>query len=497
MTAIEAGDSVARVLERASASAEPAPRLRRVFVGFFLLWCLASFPALRHAWWYLDDYCQDFSQDGVAHNLGLGRPGQFLMVASFALEDHGRNPAANVLLRLAQGGLHALAGVLLGAVLYDRTRRRATLLAALPFLLSPFSGEAVLWRSASPYPLSAVLALAGLRLLHRRRGLASGLVMAAMLTQPLGAFAAAAAWCLAAAVELLDRGRAAWPALRAEAIALAIAYGAGGAAALALGATQGPPWRSRLDVALDAGARLRLLVDANALFLTRSFLSQWRGIDTLHTFFPLLGLAPAVAAALRRAPSARAAGAALFLLWALVVPYAAILPVGERDLPIRLYYLAPLLHCGAWALADHAWRGVGWLRGLAAGLLLALSCAYAVVDWAIAPVYQDVYDADLRLLRDLERQARATRAESLFVCAQDQTANPNPHGIDFRGGPDRLSAFLTKWSAEGILEWHGALPVTRDEDLRIGCCVHCDWTRSPSFRVMRLEEGPVLCGCAP
>ena len=174
-----------------------------------------------------------------------------------------------------------------------------------------------------------------------------------------------------------------------------------------------------------------------------------------------------------------------------------IVSVAETHLADRLFYLAPLLHCGAWAVADHACRDVRWLRALAAGLLLALSVGYACVTWTIAPVFPEVYQADMRLLRDLETEARSTGAGSLFVCAQAVTANPNPHGIDFRGGPARLSAFLTRWSAEGVLEWRGTLPVTRDNDLRSDCCVHCDWTHSPSFHAMRLEEGPVYCGCAP
>ena len=482
----------------ASDPTSSAPRLGRLFLAFFAVWALANLPAVRRPWWYLDDFCQDLSAIGVAHNIGLGRPGQFLMVASFALEDHGRNPGANILLRLAQGALHALAAALLAAVLHARTRRRATLLAALPFLLSPFAAEPALWRSASPYPLAAVLSLAGLRLMEKRRGAGAGLVVGAMLTQPLGAFAAAGAWCLAAGLSVLENGRAAWHRLRAEAWRLAIAYGAGAAAVLAVAATQDEPWRSRVDLAVDWRSRALVLADANVTFFDRSFLAQWGAIGHLHALFPALAVAVPLVAAARDCRTARRALAAVAVTAsALLVPYAPLLPVGESLLPDRLFYLAALAHCGAWALAEHAWRAVRWLRGLAAVLLIALSSAYAVVTWTIAPVYREVYQADLRLLRDLEDKARATNAESLFVCAPSETANANPHGVDFRRGPVRLSAFLTGWSAEGILEWQSTLPVTKDEDLRGACCVHCDWTRGPSFHGLRLEEGPAYCGCAP
>jgi hypothetical protein len=482
----------------ASDPTSSAPRLGRLFLAFLALWVLANLPALRQPWWYLDDFCQDLSATAVAHNLGLGRPGQFLMVASFALEDHGRNPAANILLRLAQGALHALAAALLAGVLYARTRRRATLLAALPFLLSPFAAEPALWRSASPYPLAAVLSLAGLRLMEKRRGAGSCLVVAAMLTQPLGAVAAAGAWCVAAALSILEEGRAARGRLRAEASALALAYGAGALLVLAVAATQDEPWRSRLDLAADWRSRAFVLAAANATFFARSFLAQWGGIGHLHALFPALAAAvPLLLAARDRRSAGRALAALAMMGSVLVVPYAPLLPVGESLLTDRLFYLAALVHCGAWALAEHAWRAVRWLRGLAAALLLALSSAYALVTWTIVPVYPELYRADLRLLGNLEGRARATGADSLFVCAPGETANPNPHGLDFRGGPVRLSAFLTAWSAEGVIEWHSALPVTRDHDLRGACCVHCDWTRDDRFRAMRLEEGPVLCGCAP
>ena len=477
-------------------AAEPRLRLRPVVLGFFLLWAAANAPALRHAWWHQDDFCQDFSSIAVAHNLGLGRPGQFLVVASLALEDKGRRPAVNIALRLLQGGLHALAAALLAAALYERTRRRATLLAGLPFLLSPFAVEPTLWRSGLGYGLSAATSLYALRIMARRRVLASALIVAAMLTQPLAAFAAAAAWALAAGLSILDEGAGARRRLRAEGTALALAYGAGAATALALAATQDAPWRSRLDLAADWGDRLRVLVHANTVFLWQSFLSQWGAIHWLHALFPLLGVAAAILYALRGARAA-AAGAAAVLFSELVLPYAPLLPVTETQLPSRLFYLAPLLHCGAWALADHAWRARPALRAVGRGLLLALAVGYATVSWTIAPVWNEVYRADLRLLRGLEAEARASKAESLFVCAQDVSANANPYGIDFRGGPARLSAFLTEWGAEGILEWHSTLPVTRDHELRGDCCVHCDWTRSSTFHAMRLEEGPVYCGCAP
>jgi hypothetical protein len=477
--------------------AAPALRLRRVLLGFFLLWCAANAPALRHAWWHVDDFCQDFSGIGVAHNLGLGRPGQFLVVATFALEDKGRHPAANIALRLFQGGLHSLAAALLAAMLYERTRRRATALAALPFLLCPFAVEPTVWRSGIGYALAAVLSLLGLRLMAARRVAGSALVVVAILTQPLAAFAAAAAWCLCASLSVLDQGAAAFRRLRAEGISLAIAYGAGVAATLAVAATQEMAWRARLDLASEWGERLRVLADANTIFLSQSFVAQWKGVGRLHTLFPLLALLPPAWFALRGQPRLRLWGASALLLSQLVVPYAPLLPVGENYLPDRLFYLAPLLHCGAWAVADQAWREVRSLRTLASGLLVALCLGYACVTWTIAPVFDEVYQADLRLLRDLEGQARASGAESLFVCAREVTANPNPHAIDFRGGPSRASAFLTEWSAEGILEWHSTLPVTKDQGLRGDCCVHCDWTRSPSFHAMRLPEGPVYCGCAP
>ena len=471
-------------------------RLRRVLLGFFLLWSLANVPALRHAWWHQDDFCQDFSGIAVAHNLGMGRPSQFLVAARLALEDKGRRPAANIALRLFQGGLHALAATLLAGVLYQRTRRPATLLAGLPFLLSPFAVEPTLWRSGLGYGLSAVASLYALRIMAVRRVLASALIVAAMLTQPLAAFAGFAAWGLVASLSILDEGAGSWRRLRAEAAALGIGYGAGVAAALALSATQDIAWRSRLDLAPDWAERLRVLVRANTVFLDQSFLAQWFAVHWLHAVFPLLGLAPVVFFTLRGG-RARTAGAAAVLACQLVLPYAPIRPVSESDLPSRLFYLAPLLHCGAWALADHVWRERPLLRRLAAGLLLALGFGYATVTWTIAPVWAEVYQADLRLLRGLEAEARASHAESLFVCAQDVSANPNPYGIDFRGGPVRLSAFLTEWAAEGILEWHSTLPVTRDDELRGDCCLHCDRTRSPTFHAMRLEEGPVYCGCAP
>jgi hypothetical protein len=474
-------------------------RLSRVFAGYALLWALSHLPALLRPWWFLDDFgiADVFAPLNVEHHLEQGRPGQLLWMSTFLLDGGPQHGPANMALRLAQGTLHALAATLVAALLWRETGRWATLLSGIPFLLWPYSSEAVLWRAAGQYPAAAVLSLAGLFLLRTSPPTpgpwvgCAALLAGALLTHQLSAMAGLVVWCLAEGLAILSpRARPAAGVVR-EAAALVAGYGGGALASFAVAWTSaGDPFR--LDPAASPAARLQLLFDLNLGFFTSGQFYP-PALASLQIALLSLGLT-AVPFLVRRLGLGRAALVGLALAGGLVAPYAALLPVAESYVSWRLHYLAPLVLSGAFAVAEAA--GVG--RALRIGALVTLAglaLGYAPLAWRSSAAYPRLFDADLGVLRELERVAAAQGSDAVCVVTAErlEPTTLNPHGIDFRWGGVKLSALLA--AARPFLRWFSPLEMIEEEPILTRCVVACA-ERVPRgrFAIRVLPDGlPCLC----
>ena len=492
----------------------PAPAAGRILLGVcvahFALWALANEPALRSAWWFLDDYAfaagDLLAPRNVEHHLDQGRPGQLLWMFTFLLDGREDRTSANVLLRLGQGAIHALVGALVAGLLWRETGRVSTLLAALPFVLWPYNGETVLWRAAGQYTVAALFSLLAIVLLRApgpptvARGVSGSLlVVAAMLTLQTAACAGASVWCLAVGLAFLRPEPPPWKRLGEEALYLADGYIVGGAASVSVAWLMAPGASHRVALVSDLPAKGRLLMDANGLFLTSPiFYPRWlAGLQVLFLGLPVLVLLGARRDPARLRQCLFAVGC---IAAGLVTPYLAHLPVAENDITWRMFYLAPLVFAGVWAFLG---EGLGDLRAarLACYLvLLALLATYFPLARASSSLYPQLFAADRAMLRRIERTAAAAGVRAVCIPTDPDVAagNPNPYGFDFSRWGVKLSAFLTEWSAPGFVRWFSPLEVAEGEPVASLCVALCrSETGAGGFRVRRLEAHRVLCVCPP
>jgi hypothetical protein len=488
-----------------------SPRDGRLIVllaaAHLTLWCVAHEPALRRGWWFLDDYTlnRPLSRGNVAHHLGQGRPGQLAWMLTFYADAGatGDRPAVNVALRVVQGLLHSVAGALIAVVLHRAAERRAVLAAGLPFVLWPMSGEMTLWRAAGEYPLAAALSALGLRLLQGadawgRRGLAAAsLVALAVLTHQLAAGAALVGFGLLVALEATRRVGAEPRRFVRQGTLLLSAYLVGGLASLAIARFNPYGEGSRAVIATSAGDKLAFLGEANRrFFLDPTFSPAW--LAALQAALPALGLvAVAWRSRTRPWPAARRLAALTGLLSPCVTPYAAQLAVESNYVSWRIFYLAPWLLGGGFALAMAAPEAPRGLRAAAALALTGVTLSYLPIARGASAVYPRLYAADVALLESIEARGRREAVRRVYV---DETwpTTMDPFRLEAGWGGPKLSVMLSGGWAGLLARSPWLVPVVDDDQGSIACRRRCAAeTRSGAFRVLTVPEGPTLCVCPP
>ena len=436
----------------------------------------------------------------ITHHLAQGRPGQLLWMFTFALDSRANQEIGNLLLRLLQGALHALAAVLAAAVLQRHNRDRVTWISGLPFLLWGYNGEAVLWRSAGTYPAAALLGLLALWVLRASRSPARALpvvcslITAGILTNQLAAAAALVVWVLAAGLALADGTSS--ERLRSEAACLAGAYLVAAALSVGIARSQGAIGRATWRV--DPQEWLHFLKTAALTFTADSEL-----------YPPLMGIAVVAAHAITlfivlvfglRAPKSEA-WASIAVLATLFTPYASLVPFASGALELRGMYLAPLLFAGALAQAA---RLLGRQRAIAItqlALTLLLSLAYARIGWGHSGGYPDLFEADRRVAEgaDCYAAARGLRVVVIAFRRPDEQAPPpgNPHGLDQAWRRLPTSSLIVPWSAGELVQRYATLPLIWDIAGRAQCSERCQGAEAGRFGYEELPALEAVCLCRP
>jgi hypothetical protein len=325
------------------------------------------------------------------------------------------------------------------------------LLAVLPFLLWGLNGEAVLWRSATAYPLAALLSIAGLSVVtqaQNRYAMWTGAVLTgvSVLANQSGAMLGPASWVVVTATDGF-RGRcdrSIGAPVRAQAISVASCMSI--AAAISFGIA-------------------RHFCNPRAAFTTQPFqkalfFGRLQGFLWWNPDLPLLpklaqvGLlvlfVGGIAYAGRRGHALRPALFAVLLI--AIVPFAAVLVVAESWPSLRIYYVAPIT-----IGAIFVWIEAG-LRSKPASccayaLLLVLVGGFVTVSWQNAHDSLALYRADCQRLAQIESEANQLGIHQVFWVDPKMgvpSVNYNPYHLRYVQGDWHLSSFLLKWAGSFI-----------------------------------------------
>jgi hypothetical protein len=381
-----------------------------LFLSLWFAWASANTPGLLKAWWHLDDLYRTWDlQKSLHRGLVNGRPVEGLWFYTFYLDQPPGHSTANILLRCMQSGLHCLAALLWIRLLARRVVIWKAALSALPFLLWPFNGEAVLWRTAAAYPLAVCFSLFGLLIIDEARApmaqiCGAALIGLAMLTNQNSATAGLVGFALIMAIDLdADRFRP-WRKNLLRFSILCAGYLVGTAIS----------WLITHHYA-KAGSRAQFPHNF------KEKLGHWRELNHLFLFWPgiyprtlrwahclVLASAPIVIlyrAMTRKIRISRAILVTLLLGSLLILPYTAILGVAELTLAHRLWYVAPSIIGACWLVPAAQWPLKSLPFAAAAICLGVVSISYGKMARENAREYIESYEADLRSLRALETVA--------------------------------------------------------------------------------------------
>ncbi len=487
-------------------AARPGLIFLATLIAFWVAWCAANWPAMKSAWWYMDDFAgAEALYDSMRQGLSNGRPVSGLWFYTFALDGGKDRQMANRLLRAGQGALHALAGALAVIVLSRQATPLVAVAGVLPFVLWPFNGEVTLWRAAGHYPLAACLSLLGLffiqhnrpRLRFLSRPLGAGLIFLAALTNQVGACAALVVSVIGLSsgalrnvgLQLRQSGRDfAW---------MLPGYLAGALVSFSIARVYGP-WRAHL--AMSVRAKEEFLLQLNHNFLLSDLYPEALKIFQLAMLIVPLALLVGRAVSGRRSSVGGAVIAAGGLTGSVILPYLPAMVVAENWPSWRVMYLAPFAFGAAWLVGERsvrAWPKVRTLLGIA---LLVILGFYVSVSWENSSEYVLLFEYDLNTLRRLEGFASEVGIQRVFVVTEpSMVGDGNPYRLRYWYADAHQSALFIRWSAHPFIRRFSSLaPVDGDPRVRQRAVQQCESAPGRGqFRFYAFDELKVICVCPP
>ncbi|MSP12197.1 MAG: hypothetical protein EXR62_04475 [Chloroflexi bacterium] len=272
----------------------------------------------------------------IVHTMRQGRPVQAALFMMYNLDNAPEKDLQNRLIRLFQGALHVLVGLLVADLLWRETRNRLAYLSIVTFIIWPFNSEAVLWQAANIYPIAAFLGVAGLWIMRRSTrpstlALIAGisLIVLAMLTGQGSAVIGIVIWVFIIGFGLWRDTPLPMKRLYLEGTALFLGYFAGGVISYLIAQISGGS-ADRAKLTTDIVGKTLLL-----LFMNRQYLI-WPGLYPIWlsiTHLILIGMwLPVIILSLREDKSGRwrTILAVACMLTAVVTPYL-ILPHCSRE----------------------------------------------------------------------------------------------------------------------------------------------------------------------
>jgi hypothetical protein len=499
------------------APTEAAPSERfpggRIFAVLALLYVVAFLPALRHAWWFRDDYLVgELSADDLRRTAySTGRPVYGLLFRTIALDNRADAVTANVLLRLGRALLHVTACWVLALLLWRKLRApRVACLATLPFLLWFLNPDAVLARLGAGYPLAVLLTLTALLSAECGHRFGWGQVAAiplaalAVLSNQAAAMGGVVVWVLLPALEAAAGRR---PDVR-----LALRQGLPLLLGLLLGAylsvrcihhfpeTAAP---DRQGFATDWRAKMVFWWDLQQCFflyprerfgVPSSLVS--RGLNAAQIALCVGSFGWLLYRGVGGRPWLLAAAATLPLLT--VLPYFALLVVRESWPSCRAMYLAPLLLTGAAALGYQATRRCPVPLILGGLALVVIVCGNVRLARTNAADYLETQRRDLETLEQVKAAAREQGCRRVVLLTDEVVRDWNPYHVHFLNADNHPSAFLIGYGAPYFVRRHSDLEVVWDLALKEQARRQIAASpRPPGFHFERLAGTDVLIVCPP
>jgi len=476
---------------------------------YFFTWTLANWPALHVAWWHSDDYAFGESSCLRLFHEGLinGRPVAGLWFTTFCPSQISNYDIYNILIRFIQGIFHCLAASIAALLILNQTKKWTAVVGVMTFLLWPFNGEAVLWRSAGLYPLGAFLGLLGVFLIHHSKKFSLTynipgflLIVLAMLTNVVSALSGILIWFLILILSINEKEESTDKELIYKTSLLALGYLLGGILSYLIASNYNAITDNRAAF-ISASSILtkpQYFFDLYYSSIFNRYLYPiW--LDILILLFVLIFITNLIIKIRERSNSLKLLCLYLILSALLLLsPFFTLLLISENNTSWRVMYLSPFILTSIFVISVELIRNRR-ARTAVIVLFCLILLAFIRISWSFSAEYPELFKQDLQVLRNIENSITATQngGNSIFVSTRKEyIRNTNPYNLKYLNGHSKLSAFCRSWSAHPFVRRFSWLVPKEDIKTEIECDTYCKARiKDKSFQLFIMKDNETTCVC--
>ena len=476
-----------------------------LFFSFFALWLFFNWPAIHKLWWTMDDYTLlntwDYSTIFV-FGLKLGRPLSslwWILVVRVLYQVIHSTLYAGVTIRLIQAGLHVTSSTLIALLLIRFTRRKLSLLAALPFLLWPFGSEVSYVVITGIYVTAALLSLIGVMLcinhhesFFLRPWVGMVLIVAATLTVQSGCMLGITVLWLCVTISLSNN--TGWQQFRRPLLQVGAAYVVGAMLSVLLAFWGGEP-RLINATLFTPFTTWQLLQLAFYLLTTHpSLYPQWLGIVHMLIFgFSLMSL---MFGAIRWKETSSAVLTFFALVCLFVMSYIPLIALGMLWVAGRTMYSSTLVYSAAICVFLQSRLPKAITTPVTLGLLSAMLVGYFPIARTFANMHVINFENDMQTLGKLENFATTHGVSELIVAAFSEREAVNPYNLQYDWfGDSRRSAFLAEWSAQLFIQVSSRVLVNQTDPAALAFCYSYCENLAPRTMTILATPAKAICFC--
>lgn len=483
-----------------------------IFTGYLIIWTIANFPALKVSWLICDDFSHitdwmDWYKNGggfrdipTRHAFVNGRPFAFILYSTFLIDGEVNGGLYNMILRYFQGIIHCLSVTIILVVLWHKTYKFNIIFYLIPFLIWPFNAEAVLWRAAIHYPVSALIISLGIYIINfnisnniYRNLFGIVLIILAVCTNQLVSFLGIAIFVIILGVSSLNNKSIINKQTFNQISIVILGYIIGGILTYIIGATFG----DRTNIANDVLGKILFLMELNHLVIFNSnFYPKW--LNFLHALLVIVPILLMLLKIINNAVHSKKIIVALFCyLLLFVIPYTTILVAKENYPSWRVMYIAPIVFSSALIYIDHLFVNSKIKYIFIYPALLSIVICYVYISRINSSEYPIVFYNDLNRISEIENYLTDNKIKAHhpihIVSYPDYIKTWNPYSVRYFHGDSKTSAMVRDWYLYPFMDIFSNFNLIQHDTSCIDYCKKN--TSNHSMKFYESEIKHTLCIC--
>jgi len=438
------------------------------------------------------------------HALKNGRPLMVILLSTFLIDNTVNSEIYNVILRYAQGIAHCLAVTIMLIILWYKTHKINIIFYILPFLIWPFNAEAVLWRSASQYPFSALLICSGMYLILinssnniSRNILGILFIVLSIMTNQVSAFLGIAIFILILGIKSLNNEDVLIKETYNQIFIIFLGFIIGGFLSYIIGCTSG----DRIGISNDIIGKIKLLIELNySVIFNIKFYPRW--IIFIHSFLIILPILLILYKKKHSSlPSRNIILALVCYLSIFIIPYSAILLSKENWPSWRIMYISPIIFTSAFLYLDYLLDRFKFKKFIEFATLILLVIGYVQISRINTSEYFEAFNNDLKQIEVIDNYLRehdlAKDYPIHIVTFPDYVRTWNPYNLKYIHGNSKTSAIMRDWYVGPFLSLFSSLNYIDDFDVNKSCLNICKKNSNShkSLEFYKLTSYDVICIC--